>query len=184
LHATSRWTTFYLSHLVKPASDRLIYKAILRNKIARIVELGIGDGSRAIHMIDAAAHLTDRNEVYYIGIDPFEGRVESDSPGLPLIEAHRVLKQTGAKIKLVPGDPIEGLIRSANAMTNIDLLLISASQNAEQLDRLWFFIPRMLHDHSLLLLEKIEPNGTKSISSLDKKEILQRASFQNRRKAA
>ncbi len=108
---TSRWKTFYLAHLAKPAADRLVYRAILRDKIGRMVELGIGDGSRSLRMIDAAARHADRQNIHYVGIDSFEGRNPADGPGLSLIEAHRLLKLSEAKIKLIPGDPCEALAR-------------------------------------------------------------------------
>ena len=96
-------------------------------------------------MIDAAARHTDRTNIHYVGIDAFEDRAAADRAGLALIEAHRLLRQSAAKIKLIPGDPCEALVRSANALANIDLLLIAVPLEADRLERMSFFIPRMLH---------------------------------------
>lgn len=95
LQPTSRLKILYLLYLSKPHSDRLIYRAIVRAKIHNILELGIADGKRALHMVDAAARFTPRPEIQYVGMDLFEARNETDGPGLPLITAHRVLKQSG-----------------------------------------------------------------------------------------
>jgi hypothetical protein len=184
LTPTNRWKAFFLAYLSRPAADRFIYRAIMRGKIGRIVELGIGDGRRALRMIAAAARHLELADIQYAGIDPFEGREAADGPGLPLIEAHRLLKQSGAKIKLVPGDPCQGLIRSANALANADLLLISSSLDAERLRPMWFFVPRMLHARSLVLWETAGANGTKSFCRIGQSEIAAWASESQRRKAA
>jgi hypothetical protein len=184
LQPTSRWKTFYLTHLAKPASDRLVYRAILHEKISRIVELGIGDGQRALRMIDAAARNADHQDIQYIGLDPFEGQPAANSLGLPLIDAYRLLKKSGAKIKLVPGDPCEGLMRSANSLANIDLLLISALPDAERFAPMWYFVPRMLHAHSLVLMETVAAGGEKTIRLIERSEIDRWASTMHRRKAA
>lgn len=184
MSTTSRWKTFYLTHLAKPAADRLVYRTILQEKIGRIVELGIGDGSRALRMIDAAARNHELQNIQYIGVDLFEGRSASDGPGLMLIEAHRLLKQTGVKIKLLPGDPCEMLVRSANMLNGIDLLLLSSPLEAESLERMWFFVPRMLHERSIVLLESADAKGEKSFRRIELSEINQWAANSYRRKAA
>src|SRR3972149_7327058 len=114
LPSTSRIKIIYLLYLSKPSSDRLIYRAIIRQKARRIVELGIAEGNRALRMIDAAARFAPRSEIQFVGMDPFEARSETDGPGLSLISAHRVLKPSGAKIKLIPGDPLNNIARMAN----------------------------------------------------------------------
>src|SRR3972149_208521 len=114
LHRTSRWKMFYLSYLSKPSSDRQIYRAIFYIKPRRILELGIAQGRRALRMIDAAARFNDPSDIQYTGMDRFEDRAEADGPGLSLIAAHRILKPSGARVKLIPGDPLRSLARAAN----------------------------------------------------------------------
>ena len=63
------------------------------------------------------------------------------------------MKSTGATIRLVPGTPYDGLARSANALGKIDVLVLSPGGDPEQMDAAWFFIPRLLNDHSLIFLE-------------------------------
>jgi hypothetical protein len=184
LPTTSRWKTFYLTHLAKPVADRLVYRAILDNKISRLVEMNLGDGSRALRMIDAAARNNQRQDIHYIGVDSFEGRNPTDGPGMSLIEAHRLLKQSEAKIKLIPGDPCEALARSANLLTNIDLLLIDVPQDSGRLERTWFFVPRMLHARSIVLLGAADSKGEKIFRQIELAEINRLASASQRRKAA
>src|SRR3972149_3651854 len=113
LHRTSHWKMFYLSYLSNPSSDRLIYRTIFHKRPRRILELGIAEGRRALRMIDAAAHFNQRSDIKYIGMDRFEDRTETDGPGVPLITAHRLLKRSGARIKLLPGDPLRSLAYAA-----------------------------------------------------------------------
>jgi hypothetical protein len=166
--------------LAQPASDRIVYRTILQAKVGRIVELGIGQAERSLRMIDAAARQFDRAEVQYIGIDPFEGRTDADGPGLSLIDAHRKLKQSEAKIKLIPGDPCDALARSANLLHDIDLLLIAVECGEERLRRLCFFLPRMMHDRSIVLME----DGKKGFRQLESSEIRRLGEVSQRRKAA
>lgn len=184
MQTTSRWKTFYLTHWAKPASDRTVYRAILDEKFGRIVELGIGDGGRALRMIDAAARHAGQADLHYVGVDSFEARGPADGAPLPLIEAYRLLKQSGAKIKLIPGEPCDALVRSANSLGKIDLLLISSNVDAESQSRLWFFVPRLLHERSLVLRETADAKGEKIVRPLDRAEIARLAAGSPRRKAA
>jgi hypothetical protein len=184
LQPTSRWKIFYLSHFSNPASYRQVYRAILQNKTRRILELGITDGARALRMIDAAARHNLRSDIQYIGMDSFEDRVETDGPGLSLIDAHRVLKRSGAKIKLIPGDPLRNLARAANDLGQVDLLIISPQAETERLSRIWYFVPRLLHPQSRIFVEQIAPGGKKAFQAVSPHEIDQWAAKAIRWKAA
>jgi hypothetical protein len=147
----------YLSYFSQPPSDRLIYRAIRRHRVRRIVEFGIGLGQRAVRMIETAGLFTPKQEVFYTGADLFEARSSYEGPGLTLKMAHRRLKATGARIQLLPGDPFSVLSRSANGLSGIDLIIISDRQDKDSLARGWFFLPRMLHEGSNVFIE--EPSG-------------------------
>lgn len=142
----------YLTHLSKPAGDRFIYRAIHQRKIRTILELGIGNTERAARMIEVAALQTPISEIQYNGVDLFEARPPRAEPGVTLKEAHRRLQATGARIRLLPGDPLSTLSQAANMLRGIDLVVISPGQEGESLARAWFYVPRMLHPLSLVLL--------------------------------
>jgi hypothetical protein len=184
LQPTSRWKIFYLSHLSNPSSDRLLYRTIVQKKVRRILELGISEGRRALRMIDAAARFSARPEIQYIGMDHFEDRSETDGPGLSLINAHRVLSRSSAKIKLIPGDPLRSLARAANDLGQIDLLVISPQPDTERLNKVWYFVPRLLHPQTRIFLEHILPGGKKSLQAIAPREIEQWAAKAVRWKAA
>ncbi len=57
---------------------------------------------------------------------------------------------SGCGIKLLPGTVGDTLARTANSLLHTDLVVISADVTAQDLDRGWFYLPRMLHAQSLV----------------------------------
>ena len=80
----SRLRRFYLLHLSKPASDRLIYREIRRQKPRKIVEIGMGTGQRAVQMIELLREFHEARNICYTAIDLFEARAVADGPGISL----------------------------------------------------------------------------------------------------
>lgn len=182
----------YLAYFSQPASDRSLYRAIRRNKVRRILEIGVGTGDRALRMINLALRGKSAEPVEYAGIDLFESRQEHD--GLSLKLAHRKLSQTAARIRLVPGDVYSALARTANVLANqIDLIVISADQDPGSLAKAWFYVPRMLHAQSLVYREEVAGAVTpdvivqkpgKNLRLVPRAEIDELARPQLRRRAA
>jgi len=158
LSAASGLRYLYLAYFSQPAGDRLVYRLIRRHRPRRIVELGLGMAERSRRTIRLAARYHDE-PIDYTGIDRFESRSREDHPGLSLKAAHTALVATEAKVRLVPGDPLSALSRVANGLANTDLLLIS-SLAGRTCPAAWFFVPRMLHEHSLVLIEETLPGAT------------------------
>ncbi len=180
----SRLRLFYLLHLSKPASDRLVFREIRRLKAHKIVEVGLGSAERTLRMLELAGEFHAPPDIHYTGIDLFEDREPSNGPGLSLRDAHRMLKTTGARVRLVPGTPYEGLSREANAMGKVDLIVLSPGLEAAQLAPAWFYIPRLLDKHTAVLLESLAADRSVSMRSVDRAEIDLLAGGMRRRKAA
>lgn len=180
---TSHARFLYLSHFSKPITDRPIYRAIRRRRIQKIVEIGIGSGQRALRMIEVAKR--NRGQVDYTGVDLFEARPRVDGRNLTLRAAHRLLKPSGARVRLVPGDPFAALSRVANTLTGTELILISAGHDPGSLARAWFYVPRMLARQSLVLIERAaESEGELLLSSIAREKIEQLAERATLRRAA
>lgn len=143
----------HLAYFSRPAHDRPIYRIIRRHQVRSIVEIGIGQALRAERMIRLAQAWCDAS-VRYTAIDLFELRSPADGPGLPLKQCYRRLKATGAKVQLAPGDPLAALARVANSLMGTDLVLVSADQDESTMDEAWFYVPRMLHPRSHVLVEE------------------------------
>lgn len=172
----------YLTHLSKPIGDRLIYRVIHQRQLRTILEVGLGTGQRATRMIEVAALQRPLSEIQYTGVDLFEGRPATASAGLSLKEAHCLLKATGARVRLLPGDSLSVLTQAASSLRGIDLVVISADQQDEALARAWFYLPRVLHPQSLVLLAEGGEEGT--FRSMSMAEIETRAVAALRRRAA
>jgi len=174
---------FYLCYFSNPRSQRVVYRAIRRYRAKKIVELGIGSAARALRMIDAANSCSPDKATHYVGIDPFEGRSPSDGPGLPLKTAHQLLAGKAARVQLLPGDPAKSLSRAANSLGKIDLLIVPEELESADAARAWFFVPRMLHAHSVVFVEQKLGDGQTSLRLKHRDEI-DRAAAASARRAA
>jgi len=163
---------FYLSYFSHPKGDRALYREIRRRPVQKILELGLGIGRRAVRMIEVASRYVPLEGIDYAGIDPFEARTASDGPGVTLKMAHRLLRSTGARIRLVPGEPFVGLANVANELSNVDLVVISAHQHPQSVAWAWFYLPRLLHRDARVFIERFGPDGiSRQMQPIDRAEI-------------
>lgn len=135
-------------------------------------------------MIEIAKLVSPQAEIHYVGVDLFEARSESDGPGLTLKAAHQHLRSDGVKVQLMPGNPSDVLARIANSLGKVDLLIVPAEADSEGLAKIWFFVPRMLHDDSLVFVEQSLGNGQKRLEIKSREEIDDLATASVRRRAA
>jgi hypothetical protein len=122
-------------------------------------------------MIQCARQETLRPTVRFTGIDLFETR-PADQATLSLKRAYQLLHAPDVRGRLVPGDPFAALARTSNTLANTDLVVIRASQLGEAMERAWFYLPRMLHHQSLVLVERPTSDG---YDVLDHHSVQQRA---------
>lgn len=162
---------FYSCYSSNPPVNRPIYRTIRCSGARKIVELGIGDGSRARRMIAVAKLASPGRIVNYIGFDRFEDRVELAEPRLTLKGAHQLLGDAGGLIRLVPGDPAQSLIRVANSLGKVDLLILPAELESPSNARIWFFVPRMLHSGSIVFIEREQPDGRRELDIMPRQTI-------------
>ena len=93
-------------------------------------------------MIEVAAMAHPADDVVFTGVDLFELRLRKAGRGLSLKLVHRRLAATGAKIRLLPGDPYMALSRAVNMLGAADLVVIAADQDRAALERCWFYVER------------------------------------------
>jgi hypothetical protein len=185
LSILSQLRLLYLCYFSKPIADRPVYRAIRRHGARKIVELGVADAVRARRMIEVARRTSaGGSDVHYVGMDLFEGRPATDGPGLSLKAAHQFLRAAGARVQLVPGNPFDGLIRLANSLGKVDLLIVPAELDSQSYGRMWFFVPRMLHDRSLVFVDGVSSDGQRSLRLKPRGAIDQLASLGQGRRAA
>jgi hypothetical protein len=169
----------YLCYFSKPVGDRTLYKLLRKTPVQSVVEIGLERIDRTLRMLELATAAAQAEPLRYAGIDLFEGR-DPAQPGVTLKQAHKVLKPFGAKLQLIPGDVFSALARSANQLTRSDLVIISAGQDPEALAKAWFYLPRMLHDDSRVLIEE-GSDENRQFRLLTRLEIEQLASQAARR---
>jgi hypothetical protein len=155
---------------------------VKRQQICRIVEVGISDLDRAITLIEVAQRYAGE-KVWYTGIDWFDAR-QPGQTALPLKEAYRDLRATGANVRLVPGAPGRSLAAAANAHQNTDLILIGPRVTEDDLRGGWFYVPRMLHDGTAILTETHDAKGEPSFTTLSRAQVAEWAMRDSSRRAA
>ena len=173
----------YLCYFSRPRSQRVVYRAIRRYRVRKMVELGVGTARRALRMIEAAKQRAPGEETHYVGIDRFEGRSPSDEPGLTLKAAHRLLTGKATRVQLLPGNPCEALARAANSLGKVDLLIVPEELESAEAARVWFFVPRMLHERSVVFVERKPVDGQTRLR-LKPREEIDRAAAAGVRRAA
>lgn len=173
---TDRLRLFYFFHLSKPASDRPVYQTIHERQLRRIFEFGVGDGQRALRMIEVAALQFPADQVCYTGLDLFEARPSSEG-GLSLKAAHSTLRATGARIQLLPGDPQSALLRLVcTRQETYDLVLVSSQVDRRSMAQAWHYLPRLLHGESQVFVEIAnKKGGSVEMRHLSRREIDARA---------
>jgi hypothetical protein len=143
---------------------------VKRDKICRIVEIGISDLARAVALIETAQRFAGDQKVWYTGIDAFEARHSGQAP-LSLKETYRILRATDANVRLVPGAPAPSLAAAANAHQNTGLILIGPDVSEADLNGAWFYVPRMLNEKSTILTERRSAEGEPVFTALTRSQI-------------
>lgn len=144
---------FYFAYLSYPSYERFLYRLLVRHPVPKIMEIGLGKAVRARRLLEVVCRFLPPKQVLYTGIDLFEARPPSLGDPLPIKDVYRSLRQTGAQIRLYPGDPCTVLGQRANSLGRIDLLIVSHPTNRKSMAKAWFYIPRMLHPESIVLVE-------------------------------
>jgi hypothetical protein len=182
--AAAGWIRYaYLAHVSRPKSVRQLYRLVKRQRVCRIVEIGISDIARSIALIEVAQRYAGEQKVAYTGIDWFDTRTPPLA-ALPLKEAYRLLRPTDANVRLVPGDPGRALAAAANAHQNSDLILIAPVITDSDLLSAWFYVPRMLHPRTTLLREQPDAAGQPVFKPLTHAQVSAWAGQDARRRVA
>ena len=74
--------------------------------------------------------------------------------------------------------------RAANALLGTDLLLIATDVDQASLAQAWFYVPRLLHDRSVVMQEISSAEGESRYQALTHELVDQLARAVDRRKAA
>jgi hypothetical protein len=182
--AAANWFRYtYLARFARPKGNRQLYRLVKRQRVCRIVEIGISDLSRAVSLIKVAQRFAGEKKVWYTGLDLFEAR-PAGQKALALKETYRILRATDANVRLVPGMPNMSLAAAANAHQNTDLILLGPSVSESDLKGAWFYVPRMLHEDSIIVSERHDTDRQVSFQAITRTQIAELASRDTMRRAA
>jgi hypothetical protein len=137
----------YWRFLAKPATCRDLFLFVGEQPIHSILEVGMGDGSRIKALMSLLRPAGGVDRLRYASLDPFESEGGSR---LTLKEAHRLLNELGVKAHLIPGDPLNGILRVAHTVLPSDLIIIDGhwGDGSEQAKVLEQWLPRLCHSQS------------------------------------
>jgi len=179
------WGKFWLSRFSQPAADRSIYRQVQATIPRRVLEIGLGTLVRTERLLSLLQSLAPQEEVQYVGLDRFEGRLPEDPPGVTLKQAHQRLRPL-ARVQLWPGSADTSLSRLCNHLGLFDLVLVSADNEPQHLERSWFFIQRVVNSQTTILVETAAKNrgGTSLWQTLEKSQLDALAASTLKRRAA
>lgn len=170
----------YLAYGSQPACERCLYKDVRRRPIARMLEVGMGDGRRALRLIEVARTFWPCVPLDYTVIDPFE----MACGGLSIKTAHQMLARSGARYRLIPGDPLAALAATANSLLGQQLVIITMPVEPEARAALWFYVPRLLADDAQVYVSDTSgPGGRCVLRPVSREEVRARAAAARRRAA-
>lgn len=184
MSAASGLKAFWLRWFSRPKSDRALYRLIHKRNPRKMMLLGLGDARRALRMIWLAQQHRSSDSIHFAAIDRFDSR-PIEVPHFTLKAAHKLLRPTGSRINLVPGDPLEGLGRAVNVLHSFDLVVIAADQDAASMDKSWFLLQRLLAPQAAVFQEELKDGRPilKPLMQFDLQQLAA-ASMPARRRAA
>jgi hypothetical protein len=116
---------------------------------ATVLEISVGDGSRAIAILQT---LGDSQQVRYVAIDQFEM-----SGGEVTLKAfHKTMRSEGIRPHVFPEPINRGLLRVANTIGPVDLVIIAAGADQWQTPETLSLLARVTHGETVVLFQDEE----------------------------
>ena len=94
---------FYWQKLAKPAAERELFRLLIAQPIASVLEVGVGNGERMKRIVQLAQLAPGVAQLRYVGVDGFES-ARDGGVHLTLKQAHQQASQLGLRANLIPGD--------------------------------------------------------------------------------
>ena len=169
MQAATGFRSIYLRYFSSPSHFRRLFRYLHGHAVHRIVQIGIGTADITCSMLEMVLRHSPEKRPRYTGVDLFEAR-PATQPGVSLKEAHRRVRHERLDVRLLPGDPIQSLTRSANDLRGTDLVLVSGDM-AGSGSLPWHLIARILHKDSQVWIEERNPSGSFGFRVLGPAEV-------------
>ena len=177
-----RLRRIYLTHLSRPACHRPLYRLAAIGGVRRVLAIGLGPVDRWLRVLELAKARSPGVRLEFAATDVFEDRKPA-STGPTLKETYRQFSPW-ARVRLAPGEPYEALREWANAWGVFDLAIIANTVSADSLARAWPYVPRMLHEKTLVFWERPGAAEGAELAVVPRAEIERMAQSVRIRKAA
>jgi hypothetical protein len=133
--------------------DRLC-RAIGKSGATSVLEVSVGDGSRAIAVVTALSKANPSAAIRYAAVDQFElvnGEVS-------LMQFHRNLRQHAIRPKIFPMDVATAIVQVGYTIGAVDLVLIGqeSPETTLSVDQWTDLLRRVTHRNSIALLQEGE----------------------------
>ena len=120
-----------------------VCRKVKKSDAKSILEIGVGDGSRALAVLKTLAKNRPDAHLKYIAIDLFE----LGDGDLTLKEFHQQVRAIDVKPTLIPMPIPQGLTRVAHTLGAVDLILVTD----DQVDACDPLLARVTHDATVIL---------------------------------
>ena len=116
---------------------------IKKTAAGSVLEVGVGDGTRAAAVLRTLLKSRPDPAIRYIAIDQFE---LTDGP-VTLKQFHQQIRAIGVKPSLIPMPTVQALTRVAHTFGSVDLVLLADAE----IDAIDHVLARVTHPESLVL---------------------------------
>ena len=126
---------------------------------ASVLELGVGDGSQAIAVMEALS--SNSNSIRYFGVDEFEM-----AGGVNLKQFHQTLRNHGIHPQLLPGSVDRGLMKIAHTFGSVDLILVANTVEIDSNPAITGLLARISHEETVVLVARNDTWNPLQVSSV------------------
>ncbi|TWT53459.1 hypothetical protein Pla22_10880 [Rubripirellula amarantea] len=126
-----------------------LLKQIKSLSVETALEVGVGDGSRAIEVIQTLTAQSDKT-VRYIALDQFEMAGGETT----LMQFHQKLRAAGVSSQVYPESLDRGLTRVAHTIGSVDLVLFSQPQNEWDTPEIHGLLARICKPSTVVLVHE------------------------------
>jgi len=130
-------------------SHSALCKQLRTAQVDSVLEIGVGDGSQAIAVMETLSRQSD--SVRYYAIDEFEM-----SGGVNLKQFHQSLRNHDIRPQLFPGSVERGLMKIAHTIGSVDLILLSDASVIDDNPSGSDMVARISHEGTKVLVARNE----------------------------
>lgn len=139
-------------------SHSFLNEYIEKNKVQKILEIGVDTGENATAMVQSAARNFAPEEIEYYGFDTFMGKNNNQ-----LERVKKKLFETGCRFELYKGDSTETLPRKIGDLPKMDLIFIDGGHAYQVTKSDWENSKILMQDHTAVFFHNYDFSGPRKV---------------------